>query len=66
MEWAVFMIVSAHTLEDSGIVNDVFKGFNVALTHGLVPNISITVSSRTAEGLPDVIGGYWNGIFHLT
>lgn len=33
----------------------VAKAVNLALANGLVPSISITVSSRTADGLPDVM-----------
>lgn len=34
---------------------DVAEAVDLALAHGLTPNISVTVSSRTAEGLPDVM-----------
>jgi uncharacterized protein len=34
---------------------NVSKAIDLALAHGLVPSISITVSSRTADGLPDVM-----------
>ena len=38
-----------------GTFADVADGIELALAYGLVPNISITVSERTAEGLPDVV-----------
>ena len=34
---------------------DVAESINIALAHGLKPNISVTVSSRTAEGLPEIM-----------
>jgi uncharacterized protein len=39
-----------------GSFKDVSDSVDRALFHGLVPNISVTVSSRTAEGLPDIMG----------
>jgi uncharacterized protein len=38
-----------------GSSGDVVDALDLALEHGLTPNISLTVSSRTAEGLPDVM-----------
>jgi uncharacterized protein len=38
-----------------GSFNNVSKAVDLALANGLVPNISVTVSSRTAEGLPDLL-----------
>jgi uncharacterized protein len=38
-----------------GTFEDVADGIELALAHGLVPNISITVSGRTAEGLAEVV-----------
>lgn len=38
-----------------GSFADVAKSIDMALAHGLAPNISVTVSSRTAEGLPQVM-----------
>jgi len=38
-----------------GSFADVAKSVDTALAHGLAPNISVTVSSRTAEGLPQVM-----------
>lgn len=38
-----------------GTFEDVAEAVNLALANGLVPNISITISSRTAEGLPEVV-----------
>ncbi len=38
-----------------GSFNDVSNGVDVALANGLVPNISVTVSSRTVEGLPELM-----------
>ena len=38
-----------------GSFQDVSDSVDRALSHGLVPNISVTVSSRTAEGLPDIM-----------
>lgn len=38
-----------------GSFTDVAEAVELALANGLVPNISVTVSSRTAEGLPDVL-----------
>jgi uncharacterized protein len=35
---------------------DVAEAIELALAHGLTPNISITVSGRTVAGLPDIIG----------
>jgi uncharacterized protein len=34
---------------------DVAESINLAIAHGLKPNISVTVSSRTAEGLPEIM-----------
>ncbi|MFZ5857197.1 MAG: radical SAM protein [Chloroflexota bacterium] len=34
---------------------DVAEAVQIALTEGITPNISVTVSSRTAEGLPDIL-----------
>lgn len=34
---------------------DVAESIDLALAHGLTPNISVTVSSRTAEGLPEIM-----------
>jgi uncharacterized protein len=39
-----------------GTFNDVSEAVDVALANGLLPNISVTVSSRTAEGLPEIMG----------
>lgn len=38
-----------------GSFADVAEAVELALANGLIPNISITVSSRTAEGLPDIM-----------
>ena len=38
-----------------GSFKDVSEAVDLALTQGLVPNISVTVSSRTAEGLSDIM-----------
>jgi uncharacterized protein len=38
-----------------GSFADVAEAVDLALAHGLTPNISVTVSSRTADGLPDVM-----------
>lgn len=38
-----------------GSFKDVAEAVDLALANGLTPNISITVSSRTAAGLPDVM-----------
>ncbi|MBI3167644.1 MAG: radical SAM protein [Chloroflexi bacterium] len=38
-----------------GTFADVSEAVDLALAHGLVPSISVTVSSRTAEGLPQVM-----------
>lgn len=38
-----------------GSFADVAEAIDLALAHGLTPNISVTVSSRTADGLPDVM-----------
>jgi len=38
-----------------GSFADVAEAVGLALANGLTPNISVTVSSRTADGLPDVM-----------
>ncbi|MEW6285688.1 MAG: radical SAM protein [Chloroflexota bacterium] len=38
-----------------GSFADVAEAVDLALANGLTPNISVTVSSRTAQGLPDVM-----------
>ena len=38
-----------------GSFQDVSDAVDLALFHGLAPNISVTISSRTAEGLPDIM-----------
>lgn len=38
-----------------GSFADVSEAVDLALAYGLVPSISVTVSSRTAEGLPEVM-----------
>lgn len=38
-----------------GSFEDVADAVDLALSHGLTPNISVTVSSRTAEGLPEIM-----------
>lgn len=38
-----------------GSFKDVSDAVDLALSVGLIPNISVTVSGRTAEGLPDVM-----------
>jgi uncharacterized protein len=38
-----------------GSFKDVSDAVDLALSNKLVPNISVTVSSRTAEGLPDIM-----------
>jgi uncharacterized protein len=38
-----------------GSFNDVSEAINLALANGLVPTISVTVSNRTAEGLPEIM-----------
>ena len=37
-----------------GSFADVAEAIDLTLVHGLTPNISVTVSSRTAEGLPEI------------
>ena len=39
-----------------GSFKDVSEAVDLALASGLVPNISVTVSSRTVEGLPEIMG----------
>lgn len=38
-----------------GSFADVAEAVELALANGLTPNISVTVSSRTADGLPDIV-----------
>lgn len=38
-----------------GSFTDVTEAVDLALANGLTPNISVTVSSRTAEGLPEIM-----------
>ncbi len=38
-----------------GSFDDVLEGVEIALANGLMPNISITVSSNTADGLPVIM-----------
>ena len=38
-----------------GSFKDVAEAVGLALANGLIPNISVTVSSRTAEGLPQIM-----------
>lgn len=38
-----------------GSFSDVAKAVDLALLNGLTPNISVTVSSRTVEGLPEIM-----------
>ena len=38
-----------------GSFKDVAEAVDLALAHGLVPNISVTISSRTSDGLADVM-----------
>jgi uncharacterized protein len=38
-----------------GTFKEVAEAVEIALANGLFPNISVTVSTRTAEGLPDII-----------
>ncbi len=38
-----------------GTFPDVAEAVDLALANGLTPNISVTISSRTAEGLPEVM-----------
>ncbi len=38
-----------------GTFADVAEAVDLALAHGLTPSISVTVSSRTAEGLPELM-----------
>ncbi len=38
-----------------GSFDDVAEAVDLALANGLTPNISVTISSRTVDGLPDVI-----------
>jgi uncharacterized protein len=38
-----------------GSFADVAESIDIAIAHGLKPNISVTVSSRTAEGLPEIM-----------
>lgn len=38
-----------------GSFKDVSDAVDLALSHGLLPNISVTVSGRTAEGLPHIM-----------
>jgi uncharacterized protein len=37
------------------LFEDVAEAVDLALAHGLMPNISVTISSRTAEGLPQIM-----------
>ncbi len=39
-----------------GSFADVAEAVDLALANGLIPNISVTVSSRTADGLPEIVG----------
>lgn len=43
-----------------GSFADVAEAVDLALANGLIPNISVTVSSRTAEGLPEIIAWILN------
>jgi uncharacterized protein len=38
-----------------GSFKDVSEAVDLALANGLMPNISVTVSNRTAEGLPEIV-----------
>jgi uncharacterized protein len=38
-----------------GSFNDVAEAIEIAIANGLTPNISVTVSSRTAAGLPEIM-----------
>lgn len=38
-----------------GSFADVAEAVEIALLHGLIPNVSVTVSSRTVEGLPGIL-----------
>lgn len=38
-----------------GSFKDVSEAVEIALANGLIPNISVTVSSRTANGLPEIM-----------
>ena len=38
-----------------GSFQDVAEAVDLALMNGLIPNISVTISSRTAEGLPQIM-----------
>ncbi|OUL18618.1 radical SAM protein [Nostoc sp. 106C] len=38
-----------------GSFQDVERGINIALQNGLIPDISITISGRNAEGLPSLL-----------
>lgn len=40
----------------SGSAADVIRAIDLALAHGLVPDISITVTGRNIRGLPEVVG----------
>ena len=39
-----------------GSFRDVLDAVDIALSNGLVPNVSVTVSGRTVGGLPDIVG----------
>ena len=39
-----------------GSFGDVSRGISIALVHGLVPDISITISGKTVAGLSDLLG----------
>jgi uncharacterized protein len=39
-----------------GSFKEVAEAVDLTLANGLLPNISVTVSNRTAEGLPEIIG----------
>jgi uncharacterized protein len=44
-----------HLADGRGSFNSVARSIDLSLSHGLVPEISVTVSGRNAEGLPDLM-----------
>ncbi len=48
-----------------GSFEDVVEAVDLAIEHGLAPNISVTVSSRTAEKLPEVMAWILNASYPL-
>ena len=52
---SVYHDVNRRYLGGRGSFADVAEAIDLALVYDLIPNISITVSSRTADGLPEVM-----------